>query len=87
MNEIEPTKACIRILKFENKVKYVLMYPFVKFGKYFYKFVGWLIQFINWCIVRAILRWVGLPVTAGILYKIWLTLSVEIASAVDDTLF
>ena len=46
----EPTKACIRVLKFENKVKYILFYPVSKFFKYTFKFIDWVVQFINWCI-------------------------------------
>jgi hypothetical protein len=90
MSEQEPTKACIRVLKFENKVKYVLLYPFVKFLQYFSRFIDWLVQFINWCIVRAVVRWVGLPVIVGIGYEMWIALTIKptyINGAYDQTPF
>lgn len=64
----EPTKACVMVLRFENKMKYVLLYPVMKFFKYLSKFIDWFVQFINWCIVRAIVRWVGLIALAWIIY-------------------
>jgi hypothetical protein len=86
----EPTKACVRVLKFENKVKYVLLYPFIKFLKFFSRFIDWLVQFINWCIVRAIVRWTGLPVIVWILYEMVVALSTKpsyINGAYDGTPF
>jgi len=84
----EPTKACVMVLRFENKVKYVLLYPFVKIFKYLARFIDWLVQFINWCIVRAIVRWIGLPVLAGIVYEMFVALSMKpayINGAIDGT--
>ena len=86
----EPTKACIRVLKFENKVKYVLFYPFVKIFKYLARFIDWLVQFINWCIVRAIVRWVGLPILVGLVYEMYTALTMKptyINGAMDETPF
>lgn len=84
----EPTKACVRVLKFENKVKYVFFYPVFKFFKYFSLFVDWIVQFINWCIVRAIIRWFGLIVLAGIICEMFIALNtkpVYINGALDAT--
>lgn len=86
----EPTKACIRVLKLENKVKYVLVYPVIKFLQYLSRFINWLIQFINWCIVRAIMRWAGLFIIAGLLYEMTVALSMKpvyINGALDETPF
>jgi hypothetical protein len=90
MIEEEPTKACIRVLKFENKVKYVLFYPFIKISKYFVRFIDWIFQFINWCIVRAIVRWIGPFVLAGVFYGMGKALSMKpeyINGAIDGTPF
>ena len=84
----EPTKACVMVLRFENKMKYVLLYPVMKFFKYFSKFIDWVVQFINWCIVRAVIRWVGLLAIVGILYEMSIALSGKpqyINGALDGT--
>lgn len=51
----DPTKACIRVLRLEAKLRYILWYPCNKLFKLF----EFLFQYINWCIVRSAFRWIG----------------------------
>jgi hypothetical protein len=60
----EPTKACVRVLRFEAKVRYALWYPFDKF----FSLLAFLCQYINWCIVRAAFRWLGILLTVLLIY-------------------
>lgn len=67
----EPTKACVRVLRIENKflrfVKWVVNFP-IKILIFVFNLIDKLLQYINWCIVRAITRWVGFPLTGYVLY-------------------
>lgn len=58
----EPTKSCVRVLKFESVVRYyikkflllVLFIPVM--------FFNFIIKYLNWCIIRAFGRWFGFPI-------------------------
>jgi hypothetical protein len=69
----EPTKACVRVLKIENMVlrvfKFIIWTIPYKILKRFEKLFEWVFKFINWCIVRAITRWVGPPVYIWLFYN------------------
>ncbi len=68
----EPTKACVRVLKIENIVfrifKFILWTIPYKILNRFVKLLDWVCKFINWCIVRAIVRWVGFPISGYVIY-------------------
>lgn len=69
----EPTKACVRVLRLEAKFRYVLWYPFNKLGKLFwilFESLEFLLQYVNWCIVRAVFRWIGPVLTVVAVYTV-----------------
>jgi hypothetical protein len=53
MNE-KSMKSCVRVLRVEAKWRYIL-------GKIIHKLIDY-IPNINWCIVRSIWRWFGIPI-------------------------
>jgi hypothetical protein len=50
----ESLKSCVRVLRVEAKWRYIL-------GKIIHKLIDY-IPNINWCIVRSIWRWFGIPI-------------------------
>jgi hypothetical protein len=68
----EPTKACVRVLRIENIViralKFILWTIPYKILNRFEKVLKWVCKFVNWCIVRAIIRWVGFPISSCVIY-------------------
>jgi hypothetical protein len=59
----EPTKSCVRVLKFESAVRYyikkfLLLLLFIPIA-----FCNFIDKYLNWCIIRAVVRWFGLPVS------------------------
>jgi hypothetical protein len=66
----EPTKACVRVLRLEAKFRYVLWYPFDKI----LGLLDFLFQYVNWCIVRACVRWFGLVFTVLVGYLVIVTM-------------
>jgi hypothetical protein len=63
MND-EPTKACVRVLRIESMMRYYIKKGIEKIGNTF----EFLIDYVNWCIVRAFMRWVGPPVAVYTFY-------------------
>jgi len=76
---IEPTKACVRVLRIENIVlrvfKFIIWTIPYKILKRFATIFDWVFKFINWCIVRAITRWVGPLVCGWLFYNFVMRLS------------
>lgn len=55
----EPTKSCIVLLKIENKIWKIVRYPFELLAIC----MGFVLKFVNWCIVGSLFRIFGLPLT------------------------
>lgn len=81
----EPTKACVRVLRTENAMlrglKWFINIPIRILSKCF-AILERLCQYINWCIVRAIIRWAGFPFTGYIAYYFVI---VRLAGTLGDT--
>jgi hypothetical protein len=58
------TRPWVLTLRFERKFWKTLKYPFVRI----IEFIKWLIYYINWCVVRSIIRMIGIPI---MVYAFW----------------
>jgi hypothetical protein len=74
MND-EPTKACVRVLRVENKI--ISLFRWIVSGLIkisiavmgaIGKIFDYIFDYINWCIVRAFVRWFGLVIFGYLLY-------------------
>jgi len=59
----EPTKLCKRVLRFESAVRY-----YIKKFLLLLLFIPMMVcnfieKYLNWCIIRAVVRWFGFPVS------------------------
>lgn len=55
------TKACVRMLKFERVIREIIKFPFKLLFVVLEKLFGW----INWCVIRSVLRLFGIPLLIG----------------------
>lgn len=73
----EPTKACVRVLKLESAwislLKFIVITIPFKIGHAAFEVMKFFMTFINMCIVRSIMRWVGFPIAAYLMYLFILT--------------
>lgn len=60
----EPTKACVVVLRTEAKIRYLAFYPI----RLIIKLFDFCSQYINWCIVRSMMRIFGFPITVALAF-------------------
>jgi Na+/melibiose symporter-like transporter len=57
----EVTKSCVRVLKAEREVRFFFRYILNALLTPVVKILVWITGLINWCILRALARWLGVP--------------------------
>lgn len=66
MTDKEITKSCVKVLTFERKFRHTLLIPYryfirqsIRVLQRIYSVFERLYSLVNWCIARAVFRWIG----------------------------